>query len=305
MKITPVCTGPRRIESIGLVFLCLSCLFLIAPRLGFSQWDTVKKDGCVSWGTRQYSARLLTNPKNHWQTSCEQSPAAIKGMRRNANRCDNHGWGGMWGIWFVEDDFCVASWGTPSNSCTQQDLRTYSAQLYNIPDRDWKGACAKSSLTVGGKDFSTPTRCKDLGARGMWGEFDVVDTSCRARWGSWADKGCAGEMRRYEARLENTQTNDWENECMNTAPVINGVSYDKPDNCHTRGTFAMYGTWGSILVKDDVCSSSYDPDYIRRVNECIEGIDISLREFVKSCVWGEPCVQAVVVSVWSLICRAQ
>ncbi len=155
--------------SCPITFACLFLTYLTYPNVSQAQWDTIKDDGCSSWGIRQYSARLLTNPSNNWQTSCQVSPKNIAGDPRLSNRCDNHGWGGMWGIWFVEDTSCKASWDKPKDDgCTQQNVRTYSARLNDIPDGDWSTACRKSDLTVGGTYFSTPTRCHDLGAGGMW-----------------------------------------------------------------------------------------------------------------------------------------
>ncbi len=276
-------------------------LFVFFPINGYAQWYTVKKDGCSSWGERQYSARLSSNPLNNWRTSCEKSPVNIGGTSRLPNRCDDHGWGGMWGVWFVDDASCGASWDAPKDDgCVERDLRRYSAILHDIPGSDWVGACRKTELTVGGKHFSTPTRCLDLGNRGMWGEFDVVDTSCRPRWSAWTDEGCARERRIYSARLENTQTSDWEQECNTTGFTFNGVQYEKPTRCFDKN---MWGMWGQLDIEDEQCKSQYDAERALRVEACKNNIEPDVKESVWSCTWGEVCAQAFVYLTRVLICE--
>ena len=269
----------------------------------FAQWDTAKAEGCVEWGKRQYSAKLLSNPSNDWSASCKNYPITIQGVTEFTDRCDDHGWGGMWGIWFVEDDSCKANWAAPKDDgCKEQNIRTYSARLDNIPDSDWQGACRKTALTVGGEDFATPTRCNDLGAGGMWGEFDVHDSTCSAKWGSWAEGSCVDDEKRvYSSRLENTQTSNWDAECNQTGFGLNGITFEKPLHCLDKG---ISGMWGEVEIEDPACAEELT--YDEKVADCMETrIDQALIDGMHSCSWGEVCGPAIAYLIIQAFCHVQ
>lgn len=85
-------------------------------------------------------------------------------------------------------------------------------------------------------NFETPSRCIDLGAGGMWGEFDVPDTSCAPKWGQIRKDACRGiGIRQYSAVLENIPAGmSWDEACKQTgAEITNDYGtvqrFDKPN----------------------------------------------------------------------------
>lgn len=83
-------------------------------------------------------------------------------------------------LWTAAPAFAAPSWGTfKKDRCTDSGRRQYSAQLMNIPSgTSWESACASTAAFVGGYAFRQPTRCVNKGVSGMWGEFEVDDTTC-------------------------------------------------------------------------------------------------------------------------------
>src|SRR2546425_10235523 len=77
----------------------------------------------------------------------------------------------------------AANWGTfQKDQCRAPGTRQYSSKLLNVSG-SWEAACTSTSATVAGQSFSSPTRCVNKGAFGMWGEFDVSDNTWVAGWG--------------------------------------------------------------------------------------------------------------------------
>ncbi len=147
-------------------------------------WGTpFQADACRGLKVRQYSARLWDIPAGvSWEDACAATPTTILGQSFSSpTRCVNKGLFGMWGEFDVSDTFCLPRWGTPfqRDECRSLEIRQYSARLWDIPgDVSWEDACAVTSATVGAQSFPSPTRCVNKGLFGMWGEFDVSDSSC-------------------------------------------------------------------------------------------------------------------------------
>ncbi|WP_434390483.1 hypothetical protein [Melittangium boletus] len=85
-----------------------------------------------------------------------------------------------WMLWTASPALAAASWGKfQKDRCTDSGRRQHSAQLMNVPSNtSWESACQATGATVSGYTFLRPTRCVNKGTAGMWGEFEVVDTTC-------------------------------------------------------------------------------------------------------------------------------
>jgi hypothetical protein len=57
----------------------------------------------------------------------------------------------VWGEFDVNDASCKPRWGElKRDACVKTDVRQYSARLWDIPGKDWVGACRTSGATTGG-----------------------------------------------------------------------------------------------------------------------------------------------------------
>ncbi|MDO8366981.1 MAG: hypothetical protein Q7T20_09305 [Saprospiraceae bacterium] len=232
-------------------------LFLaFLPNTFAQSWFPAKDDGCIGDGKRQWSARLNQTGGNSWEDAANQTPIYILGVDQGTpDKTSNHGLGGMWGEWYLNDNTCKANWSDwKDNGCTGTGKRTYYARLENTRTNDWKNECENTSFDLNGKTYSKPTRCIDKGVLGMWGEIDVTDGTCKANWSDWTEQGCNNGMKTYYARLEHTVTNNWKNECENTSVTLNGKTYVKPTRCIDKGVLGM---WGEIDLVDASCVGNW------------------------------------------------
>jgi len=248
-------------------FAFVAVLTYAAPAFA-GRWGDLKDDGCIAWGQRQWSSRLADDGGQDWDRACRTTPVRINGRTYSSPmRCDNHGpFGGEWGVWRVSDATCAANWMTPKNDgCSQFGVRTYSARLDHIPDADWVGACARSPLTVGGQHFDRPTRCNDLGIGGMWGEFDVTDLSCAARWDTPRQDQCVlPGLRQWSAILRDVPSGaDAGNACYRTPATMGGTHFTQPNVCAYDIGGAM---WGEFHVPDTSCGARWDT---RKTDYCV------------------------------------
>ena len=232
------------------------------------RWAAFKQDSCTAPGKRQFSARLM-NIRGDWMRACKATSATIRGQRfARPTRCKNLGAGGMWGEFDVNDASCKARWGElKRDACTKIGVRQYSARLWDIPGSDWAKACRSSIATVGSRRLA-PARCKNLGAGGVWGEFNVPDTSC-PYWGNETGKAgvergaCAAvNYRTYYARLWDLPAGvDWTNACHAEPQLVAGYQTPQPSACISKGPLGMWGEW---LVKDTSCTEASLPQDERR-----------------------------------------
>jgi hypothetical protein len=233
--------------SLAVVFL----VPLLAPgTAAAANWGAFKRDACVGVGKRQYSSRL-GNIQGDWMRACQATGARVAGQRfPRPSRCRNLGIGGMWGEFDVSDASCKARWGQfKRDACVGAGVRQYSSRLSDIPGKDWVQACRVSQATVGGQTM-LPTRCRNLGVGGMWGEFDVKDTSCQARWGDFKRDACVRTgVRQYSSRLWDIPGKDWVQACRGARATIAGRS-TLPSRCNDLG---VGGMWGEFDVPDDSC----------------------------------------------------
>jgi hypothetical protein len=243
-------------------------LTLMTGTAAAERWGTFKRDRCVAVDKRQYSARLW-DIRGDWARACRSTGANIHGQKfAQPARCKNLGSQGMWGEFDVNDKSCKARWGQlKRDACVAVGKRQYSARLWDIPGTDWAHACRSSSTTIGGVSL-LPARCKNLGAAGMWGEFEVADASCPF-WGNETGKAgvvrgacVAVNHRKYHARLWDIPAGgDWLPACRNEPQVVAGQATARPTACIWKGPLGMWGEW---LVKDTTCTVESLPKDERR-----------------------------------------
>jgi hypothetical protein len=159
-------------------------------------------------------------------------------------------------------------WGAfKRDGCAAAGKRQYSARLWDIPGKDWAGACRTSRATIGGRSVLA-ARCKNLGDRGMWGEFDVPDSSC-PHWGNELGKPgtvraecVAVGVRKHYARLWDVPAGGgWLKACRSERQMVAGHETSRPASCVWKGPLGMWGEW---LVKDASCTQASLPQDGRR-----------------------------------------
>ncbi len=230
----------RRISTIPL-------LVIWATTCAYGQhWGNFKKDNCTKPGYRQYSAVLEGIPFGQsWEKACASKDATITGHYfAKPDRCRNQGPGiAMWGEFDVLDNSCKAQWGSfQRGACTAIGKRKYSAQILNVPPgQTWENACAATPAKVQGQSFATPSRCRNTGVTGEWGEFDVADSSCQAHWGSFQRSEC--NKREYSAQLIVPDGLSWETTCAATPATVAGQTFRSPTRCEKR-LAGVAGEWG-------------------------------------------------------------
>lgn len=92
--------------------------------------------------------------------------------------------------------------------------------------------------------FPRPSRIVDKGVLGLWGEFDVRDTSGIPDWGTFlvpdVDVGAPPGFTRYRSRLWNI-SGDWKTAASQTPAVINGQYFDSPTIIRDLSVLGLYG----------------------------------------------------------------
>ncbi|KIY69220.1 hypothetical protein CYLTODRAFT_489119 [Cylindrobasidium torrendii FP15055 ss-10] len=144
--------------------------------------------------------------------------------------------------------------------CIGQDTRVYTAELLGLPpsvgvpeeDVDRIGWCQSLNQTITGTTYAKPEACKLDDEKGrVYGVWTVAnDPDCHTYWVEARDLGCrgvSGNMRYYEARLENHQgpRRNWREMCKTTLWPGKGA----PDVCREKAN----NTYGGWLVDDDSC----------------------------------------------------
>jgi hypothetical protein len=257
--------------TLALAAVLLAALLTPLTAAAAPRWGAFKRDGCVAVNKRQYSAQLW-GIQGDWNRACITAGASINGQKfRRPARCKNMGAGGMWGEFDVHDSTCHARWGpVKRDACVRLGVRQYSARLFDIPGRNWRQACSGQALSLGAGRSQLPTRCKDLGVGGMWGEFEVPDESC-PYWGNEAGKAgtvrgecVAIDVRKHYARLWDMPAGaDWGQACRTEAQRVAGHATPRPSSCVWKGPLGMWGEW---LVRDTSCTAaSFGQDARRRM----------------------------------------
>ncbi|KAF9502219.1 hypothetical protein BDN71DRAFT_1459507 [Pleurotus eryngii] len=147
----------------------------------------IPRDACSSYGTREYSARLLNVPeKFDAMELCAETEVSIHGVMKQPSYCkDNGKWGGVYGHWVVDfqEAACAPYFSKFENkgcSTAGSGLRTYHSRLENLrPSDDWKDMCSTTPADFLGNHFDSPTHCVDWSPHGIWGIWDVSDANCQ------------------------------------------------------------------------------------------------------------------------------
>lgn len=156
----------------------------------------------------------------------------------------------------------AANWGTfQADHCIRVDsggigIKQYSSRLWNIVG-SWENACSRTSATINGQYFSRPNRCINKGFwSGMWGEFDVRDSSCNPYWGTFKRNKCTASGKGQYASVLHKITGSWENVCRTMPATVNRKYFSRPSRCINTGskwgefddvpTSECFGNWGSL-----------------------------------------------------------
>lgn len=156
-----------------------------------STWEGLKGgEHCLRYATREYTARLSTNAiGQEAMRACKETPTEIHGRILQTDFCQNLGLGrGVWGFWIVDFDepVCLTQWDKfvdlgceDSNLDAERSFRRIEAHLENLQiGADWRIMCTTTPADIHGRHFSTPAECFNLGKLGVFGAWDVQDTSC-------------------------------------------------------------------------------------------------------------------------------
>ena len=139
-------------------------------------------------------------------------------------------------------------WELPfkADKCVARGLRQYSSHLLDIVG-SWEAACLAKSADINGQHFDHPNRCVNKHLSGMWGEFDVADSTC-PHWGAFKQDSCTlPGKRQFSAILYDIPPGmDLQSACYGTAATINGETIAKPRNCSQQAT----GMWGEFDATD-------------------------------------------------------
>ena len=127
-------------------------------------------------------------------------------------------------------------------------VRQFSARLWNVPlSVDWKTVAEHAPAVIKRQYFNRPTRIVDKGALGLWGEFDVRDTSDVPDW-YWGhmetvEKAPSG-FKRYRSRLWGLSLkDDWKAAARKTPALIEGQYFDQPTEIDDQGVSGIYGVF--------------------------------------------------------------
>lgn len=138
-------------------------------------------------------------------------------------------------------------WTTPfkADACVAPGYRQYTAQLMGIVG-SWEAACTGKPADINGQHFEQPARC--VKNNGMWGEFDVRDTTCDPTWATINRQTCRGKgVRQYSGQLMNI-VGSWEAACANMPATVAGQYFEHPSRCIVNN-----GMWGEFDVSDESC----------------------------------------------------
>ncbi|KAF7782209.1 hypothetical protein Agabi119p4_1585 [Agaricus bisporus var. burnettii] len=155
------------------------------------KWGPLVSDDepCVRYGTARYSAPLEYAPIS-WDpyTACMETPLRIHQKDVLPTECLHDG-GQMMGIWYIDFDesSCKPWWGeTKDDGCVgrQSGIHRYEAHLEgylndsNDFKSNWAEMCNTTPQIMFGHTFNSPSKCAYSSRRGVYGLWDVPDTTC-------------------------------------------------------------------------------------------------------------------------------
>ncbi|KAG1748336.1 uncharacterized protein EDB91DRAFT_1245044 [Suillus paluster] len=157
-------------------------------------WTNPEPHACTTYGTREYTARLVNVPSyyNRSVEACMATAIQIHGANYTPKWCEDHGLNNVIGHWEVDQQQpdCASFWlwyrdyGCISPGSGQRvsvseiiimsrfdDVQRIEHYLESLPSGgDWKEFCATTPASFHGLHFTGAQTCfqKDLGTNGHW-----------------------------------------------------------------------------------------------------------------------------------------
>jgi len=141
-------------------------------------WTHPESHTCTTYGTREYTARLVNVPGdyNRRVEACMATPIQIHGVEYKTKWCEDHGPSNVIGHWDVDqhEPDCASYWnwykdfGCISPESGQRLIEHY---LENLPHgADWREFCATTPASFRGMHFTGAEFCfqRDFGTYGHW-----------------------------------------------------------------------------------------------------------------------------------------
>ncbi|OAX38153.1 hypothetical protein K503DRAFT_718607, partial [Rhizopogon vinicolor AM-OR11-026] len=130
-------------------------------------WTDPESHTCTSYGTREYTARLLNVPANYNRRveACMATPIQVHGVEYKPKRCEDHGPNNVIGHWEIDQNEpgCASYWnwykdkGCVSPRSGQRRIEHY---LENLPwGSDWRKFCATTPANFRGMHFMGAQFC--------------------------------------------------------------------------------------------------------------------------------------------------
>ncbi|KAJ8585879.1 hypothetical protein M405DRAFT_772395 [Rhizopogon salebrosus TDB-379] len=148
-------------------------------------WTDLESHTCKTYGTREYTARLLNVPGgyNRRVEACMATPIQVHGVEYKTKWCEDYGPNNVIGHWDVDqhEPDCASywnwykDWGCVSPGSGQRRIEHY---LQNLPQgAEWREFCATTPASFRGMHFIGAEFCfqKDFGTYGHW---VLNDESC-------------------------------------------------------------------------------------------------------------------------------
>ncbi|MCB1763508.1 MAG: hypothetical protein KDI27_10270 [Gammaproteobacteria bacterium] len=226
---------------------------------------------CEQGARIEYGRLWGLQPGADWVGICKKTKALnISDLSdgKVPSRCEQKLDGSVWGEWkYSGHASCAAKWGDfKKDHCVSTGYRQWSSRIWE-QGSDPMIECRRTPAVVNGQRFATPSRCQNLGAGGVWGEFDVADPSCPF-WGNELGKAglvrgdCSAlHIRKHYARLWDIADGiDWNRAC-HTKPATIGPWTGAPSRCVNKGILGMWGEW---YVEDIACTADKLPQDAQR-----------------------------------------
>jgi len=157
-------------------------------RLGLYWDEPIADSHCTGYNTREYWARLLnTVPYDYnWLKPCEDIPIIIHGKAMKASRCYINPLvsGEVIGHWLVDfnEPLCTPFFQQlEDKGCVAEGSgrRRFLAHLVNYHDgEDGEKLCASTPFDFRGRHFDKPQSCVNWGKTGIYGFWEIDDSSC-------------------------------------------------------------------------------------------------------------------------------
>jgi len=155
-------------------------------RLGLSWSGLMGQERCLSYSTREYTAQLENIPTGYDRIkACMSTPVVIHGVTfERPNRCEDDGQNRIYGHWLVDhnEPSCSTYWSYfKDKGCVAQGsgTRRIESPLENLQGGDdWREMCTTTPADFRGLHFSGPDYCVNWGQHGIWGIWEIGDSSC-------------------------------------------------------------------------------------------------------------------------------